>query len=72
MQKKVTTTQFGLKRWTLDKTHGKKIKVRVWDNDLNPDDALSDQFTSDVVLGNKWLSIDCYGGGKAYFIYTFK
>lgn len=50
----------------------KKIKVRVWDNDLNPDDALSDQITFDVVLGSKWLSIDCYGGGKAYFIYTFK
>ena len=45
----------------------KKIKVCVYDNDLNPDDALSDQFTFDLSLGStKWLSIDCHGNGKAY------
>ena len=57
---------FGRRAW-------KKIKVRIYDDDYNADDALSSQNIRYLSLGSHTsLRFNCYGGGHAIYDYVYE
>ena len=56
---------FGSRTW-------KKIKLRIYDDDNDADDALSSQHTRSLSLGSHTgQRFSCYGGGHAVYDYRF-